>query len=109
MTRRRNIDEEKQPPKKGPHWLALLVFILAVLVLLLSCAGCAQTPPVAQLPIYVPCRTEPVPMPPLPSAGVPAAALRDPDVKLKAILADRGVLLGHIDVLNGTLQACPKP
>lgn len=108
MTRRRNIDAPREPeaPRAGPaRWLAWLLLLLAIGVLLMSC-GCAHVEPrVVEVPVDRPCVTERIASPVLPSASLPELA--DPDVKLRALLADRLILIGHVGVLERVLQSCP--
>lgn len=86
-------------------WLSWFVLGTSVAVLLLSC-GCASTavPTTVQVPIPIICRPDLPKRPDLPTASLPTKS--DPYTRAKAVLADRMLLLQHVETLERTLQSC---
>lgn len=87
-------------------------FTPCVMAVALLLAGCAGQPPVdpepklvrVDVPVLVPCRTQPVAVPPWAAAG-----LRKGDsleVKVRALLAERRQWRGYAAELKAASEAC---
>lgn len=84
------------------------VLLLVVVVTLAGCAGQAVEPEPriirAEVPVAVPCRTDPVPVPPWAADG-----LRKTDsleLKARALLAERRQARGYIRELLAANEVC---